>query len=69
MLSKCFKVSPTVQALIVRRSLNLQPVRMMATLKPQVNARAFSMKHYHFDDKDYEPTVTQVSLLENINNF
>ena len=24
-------------------------------------ARAFSLPRYHFDDKDYEPTVTQLS--------
>ena len=28
---------------------------------PLVQSRAFSMKKYHFDDTDYEPTITQLS--------
>ena len=36
----------------------------------QMQSRAFAMKRYTFDEKDYDPTVTQVSfIMLNRNNF
>ena len=39
----------------------MRSLRMMPAM--QIQSRAFAMKRYTFEQKDYEPTVTQVSFL------
>ena len=40
------------------RSAKLVPMVARMPLKQLPQVRAFSMRHYHFDDKDFDPTVT-----------
>ena len=47
----------------VRMLAQRQAIIRQSALLQNNTIRQFSMPRYHFDDKDYEPTVTQVSLL------
>ena len=47
----------------IRMLAQRQAIISQSTMLHNNTLRQFSMPRYHFDDKDYEPTVTQVSLL------
>ena len=42
---------------------NMMVRNQMPMLAMMQQQRGFALSRYHFDDKDFEPTVTQVSVI------
>ena len=57
MLMKSFMRNKAAFNIVVKNN-SIRSVPLALTTAP---IRSFSLPRYHFDDKDYEPTVTEVS--------